>query len=533
MPDARTTDPRLLRWDRVVDAPDAQTEDGTGDADGPGDLVHRVEVLGAHAGSVTELVLSCVTGALEAAEVEHFLVARSRSGSRVAVPVGELERLGAALRDLGHRAPVYATVGPRGRRWSGLARDLPPLEDLDHQAIGVLLHAVVTEPVSGLEMGQKQGCRLELWTEDDRGGLVSPAPNPHTPEVTAEDRARPTLGGGPGVPVTVVPPFDRPEVFDVDFPVDAVVLWVDGADPAWRAARDRRRAELGLPPDHPGLEERLYDEHGELRYLLRSLEQYAPWLRRIHLVTAGQRPAWLREDHPWLRLVDHAEFIEDSALPVFSPRPITARMHRIEGLAEHFLYFNDDMILGRSVDPSLFFTSNGLSKFFLSKATVPRTPSDAPHLGARQLMQRLVAERYGVHVARTFRHTPYALTRRAMRRMEETFPEHVDATVHNPFRSAHDVTPEWLHHYLAYLEGEAIPGGVSYGYYRIGNRASLDDFADLLTNRGKDCFCLNDTGAEDVEPAEGERRVLEVLDRLLPLPSSFEVDGPALRSRIP
>src|SRR5699024_11364528 len=46
-------------------------------------------------------------------------------------------------------------------------------------------------------------------------------------------------------------------------------------------------------------------------------------------------------------------------LPTFSTRPIEFNFHRIEGLTEHFVYFNDDMFITKRVEKDDFF-KNGL-----------------------------------------------------------------------------------------------------------------------------------------------------------------------------
>ena len=74
-------------------------------------------------------------------------------------------------------------------------------------------------------------------------------------------------------------------------------------------------------------------------------------MRRIHLVTAGQVPDWLDTDHPMVNLVDHAQILPAEGLPTFNSHAIETSLHRIDGLAEHFVYFNDDFLLGRPVRP--------------------------------------------------------------------------------------------------------------------------------------------------------------------------------------
>lgn len=71
------------------------------------------------------------------------------------------------------------------------------------------------------------------------------------------------------------------------------------------------RESSDLPADAAGAQ-RLRDNR-ELRLALRSLEQNAPWIRHIHLVTNGQAPDWLDIDHSRSSLVNHAAIFPDPA----------------------------------------------------------------------------------------------------------------------------------------------------------------------------------------------------------------------------
>ena len=67
-------------------------------------------------------------------------------------------------------------------------------------------------------------------------------------------------------------------------------------------------------------------------------------------------------DHPKVTIVRSEEFFADtSVLPTHNSHAVEAQLHRIEGLAEHFLYSNDDMFFGRPVAPELFFSPAGIS----------------------------------------------------------------------------------------------------------------------------------------------------------------------------
>jgi len=70
----------------------------------------------------------------------------------------------------------------------------------------------------------------------------------------------------------------------------------------------------------------------ELRYSLRSLERYAPWVRHVYLVTNGQIPYWLDLENPRLTVVTHDQiFLNLSHLPTFSSPAIESHIHRLVG----------------------------------------------------------------------------------------------------------------------------------------------------------------------------------------------------------
>ena len=72
-------------------------------------------------------------------------------------------------------------------------------------------------------------------------------------------------------------------------------------------------------------------------------------VRRIHFVTWGHLPSWLNKEHPKLNIVNHKDFIPEKYLPTFNSHALW-NMHRIPGLAENFVYFNDDMFLIKRSD---------------------------------------------------------------------------------------------------------------------------------------------------------------------------------------
>ena len=109
-----------------------------------------------------------------------------------------------------------------------------------------------------------------------------------------------------------------------------------------------------------------FQDNEEMRYSLRSVWNFAPWVRNIFVVTNGQIPSWLNLHHPRLHVVPHSVIFRNSShLPTFSSPAIEANLHRIPGLSEHFVYLNDDVMFGRQVSPSDFYThGNGQRVYF-------------------------------------------------------------------------------------------------------------------------------------------------------------------------
>ncbi len=147
-----------------------------------------------------------------------------------------------------------------------------------------------------------------------------------------------------------------------DHPIDVVITWVDGDDAAHRAKLNHYLAELGQKPRAAAPTR--FRSIGEIDYCIRSLLKFAPFIRRIYVVTDAQVPPIFMRLHELpetergkLVLVDHKEIFPAGVdcLPTFSNRSIESVLHRVPGLAEHYVYLNDDFFLIAPVVPADWF----------------------------------------------------------------------------------------------------------------------------------------------------------------------------------
>lgn len=145
--------------------------------------------------------------------------------------------------------------------------------------------------------------------------------------------------------------------------IDAVITWVDGEDPRHVAQRALHSGDSYHPVSTSATR---FAHRGELSYCVLSILRFCPFIRFIHIVTDGQDPTFLREilaaEPEWsmkVKIVEHPTIYGEHAdlLPVFSSRSIETMLHRIPGLSDCFVYFNDDMFVGQPLQPEFFFRS--------------------------------------------------------------------------------------------------------------------------------------------------------------------------------
>ena len=137
-----------------------------------------------------------------------------------------------------------------------------------------------------------------------------------------------------------------------------VYFWVDGNDPKWRAKHDAFCGKTSGTVETNGINR--FANNDELKYSLRSVAMYAPWIRKIFIITDDQVPVWLDTSNPNVKIIDHKDILPAESLPCFNSCLIGHYAYRTPGLAEHFLLGNDDTYINREVAPGDFFTSDGL-----------------------------------------------------------------------------------------------------------------------------------------------------------------------------
>ncbi|MFI9604336.1 stealth family protein [Streptomyces sp. NPDC052043] len=491
--------------------------------------------------------LELVADALAHAGIDYFLLpGRSPQRHVVGVRYADRKPLLDALRELYGSTALYATKAgpdPLPRDAALYAEGALPKE-LKRQGV-IRFGELLLGPDGQLLADLEYGCDVEFWrdgadvADTERAATLRTQPPPDVladalvaPRLNAVTDVLPRAARVPAVRAVrgrEYPTYSdlfRARVDTVDFPVDVVYTWVDGDDPELRARRDSYRTGAQRTRTREAGASR-YASHDELKYSLRSLEMYAPFVRKIYVVTDGQCPAWLNPHAPGIQVVDHKEiFADPDALPVFNSHAIGTQLHHIPGITDRYLYLNDDVFLGRPVTAGHFFHGNGIAKLPFSPFQLglgePHPDEPAPNSAGKNV-RRLLLETHGRFTTNKFMHTPHPQIRAVMEEVEERFAEEVARTSRSRFRAVTDIAMgASLHHHYAYLTGRGVPDTYKLRYVDVAGPDAAEKLEELARTRRFDFFCLNDVNTPEDRHEEVARTLHAFLESYFPFPSRYE-----------
>ena len=174
--------------------------------------------------------------------------------------------------------------------------------------------------------------------------------------------------------------------------IDFVVTWLDSTDPVWQQQYDKYKGGTTMGDRS----EARFRDWDLFKYWFRAVEKNAPWVNKVFLVTNGTFPKWINPDHPKLVLVSHDQYIPENFLPTFNSCTIELHMNKIQGLSEHFVYFNDDCYINQPVTPDYYFVDglpcdNNAETFF---NTTTYRPEDRFNIRISMFTDVCVINRY-------------------------------------------------------------------------------------------------------------------------------------------
>lgn len=330
--------------------------------------------------------------------------------------------------------------------------------------------------------------------------------------------------------------------------IDFVILWVDGNDPAWQA--EKRKYQSDQTTENNSVNR--YRDWNLLPYWFRAVEQFASFVRKIHFVTWGHVPAFLNLNAPKLHIVRHDEFIPAEYLPTFSSHTIELNIHRIPGLAEHFVYFNDDMFLLRPFRPENFFCDGlpctyggevpielvgnigtwlhaAVNDLGVINAHFPKREAVARH-GKKYVDKRyrwkdnlrtLLLEKLHPDYFTGFKnlHAPAAYLKSAFQEVWDAEPGKLESTCRDRFRTSDNVN-QWVVLWWQVASGQFNPEIIDNLVMKIDD-TTIDQLCTTIENQQHDYICLNDP-EDNIDFEQLSVGLQMAFEKILPEKSSFE-----------
>ncbi len=336
-----------------------------------------------------------------------------------------------------------------------------------------------------------------------------------------------------------------------NYEIDFVLSWMNPYDDNWRREKAKYWAIEIRDPNYDVNQVARFRDWDNLQYWFRGVEKFAPWVGKVYFVTWDTVPEWLNLDHPKLQIVRDREIIPGGAAPAFSPNPMETNLHRIPGISERFVFFNDDMFLLNDVFPSHFykgglpcemavsypltnaiendpfqhmlFTMTGVINSFFDKKTVQKKHWRKWYslLYGKQLFNTVATSRFRAFSGIMIPHLPSPMRKSTYEEVWNAIPEQLMATASHKFRNLADLT-QYIFRYWAICKGEFAPTNVfRYGKEFFMNDATLEGLCDFIRNQRTPIVCVNDS--KDVQNFEKCRdEVKAAFQQILPEKSSFE-----------
>lgn len=292
--------------------------------------------------------------------------------------------------------------------------------------------------------------------------------------------------------------------------MDAVITYVDGSDPVWQK-------EYENFTKRPIITKR-YRDWGTLRYVLRGIESKMPFIRNVYLVVShpSQVPQWADRDE--LKIVLHKDIIPQEFLPTFNSTAIEMFLHRIDGLDERYLYFNDDTIPVMDCSESDFYDGDkiifGFSSHILSIDMYKKQCRNSDRI-ARKVAGRPASLRFV---------RPQHICTPMIRSSCETLYKGAESEIRQSVTALRDAKNINQYAFLDYLyySRRVINRRCSKKHFSLAVAGS-EKICSFLRNPDRKLVCINDVEMSQEKFEKMSSEILSSLEALLPKKSRFEL----------
>ena len=291
--------------------------------------------------------------------------------------------------------------------------------------------------------------------------------------------------------------------------MDIVITYVDGNDPVWKQDYEKYT-------NVPVMQKRFRD-WGTLKYLLRGIEVNMPFIRNVYLVVShpSQVPQWADAEN--LKIVLHKDIIPEEYLPTFNCNPIEMHLHRIDGLDEEYLYFNDDLYPLMPCSPEDFFR-NGKGVIHFSRHYIASGMYKHICRNSDMFARKALGMKSGLYFIRP-QHTCTPMLKSECERLYSLLEGDILKSLTRT--RAEENLNQYLFLDYQYYQGKMIQEKISNKHISVA-LASVDKLSDAIMNPTRKILCVNDVRLGEKKYMALREAMISAMERRFPSKSRFE-----------
>jgi len=268
--------------------------------------------------------------------------------------------------------------------------------------------------------------------------------------------------------------------------------------------------------------------NNELKYSLRSIDRFAPWVNKIYiLMNTYKQPSWIKPTDKIIFLEHKDTFPSKEYLPNTNSNAIETTICNIPNLSEHYIYFNDDVFLGKPIKYTHFFTPDGKAKIHNYALNTTQTIENN-YSSQLNIHFPPNTDKMHIHVAIPYIkslclefNNKYADYIHWIRSTKSRFKKGFDVcntyNLNTPCQQIHYPMSKYM-----YLKHKAIPVNLMKNIIYINVLNYIDEFPKIFIKK-PNIFCINDTEKKPEKRKIFNEYTLNFYRTYFPTKASFEL----------
>jgi len=337
--------------------------------------------------------------------------------------------------------------------------------------------------------------------------------------------------------------------------IDFIITWVDGSDKDWLS----NFKKFNYKEENDSNNKARYRDFGILKYILRGIDIYTPWVNKVHLITSGHKPEWINLNYDKLNFLTHDEiFYNKYHLPVFNSNAIEMNFLGIPNLAEKFVLFNDDMLILKPLNEDVFFKNDLPCDFliqnifkgifapllypnslfvkgfknsikiinnqFNKKDSIKNNYNKYFNIkyGLKNNINNYIANLFNYYIFFEHYHHPQPYLKKTWEEVFKFYQKDILSTSSHKFRNKLDII-HYIFRYWHLVKGEFIPT-FNNNFITINVTSELKARQCIEAMQNKTYVCINDSPKLTADKFDKcQKIIIKGLDKIFPNKSKFEI----------